>query len=150
MKSIYHKGFWNGESALFRIFQGVVGPEPEWQTRQIEKISPGLKRYLWFVPFIGTERQMVEVLADGEVFYLDNEDGTGLYKVTKGGGCFTCAHASVYPSAIKRYLLESEWNVYTPTLQAQVRENIEEAWMKLDPEGFTEYMERMKKVFDYT
>jgi hypothetical protein len=49
----------------------------------------------WFKEFIGQEREAVEVTYYGDVFYLDNEDGSGWAKVTNGHGSPQYGHRSL-------------------------------------------------------
>lgn len=142
----YHDGFWNGEHALFRVIVAVVGDEPEELTEHFKKHRPDSKRYLWFTPFIGETRQVVEVVYSGEPFYLDNADGTGLYKVTKGNGSPGCYHASVYPSEILHVVPEEHWQHTNESLRQIVRDEVNERWMGIDPEGYSEHKERMKAL----
>src|SRR3569833_491331 len=53
--------------------------------------------FYWARPYVGQQRQAVEVTADGKYyFYLDNADGSGIYKVTNGGH-MRLGHRSLYP-----------------------------------------------------
>jgi hypothetical protein len=40
----------------------------------------------WARDLIGKERFAVEVIYNGQTFYIDDEDGSGWFKVTNGGG----------------------------------------------------------------
>lgn len=131
-------GFWNGEPAQFRVVMGIVGDEPAEQKQQIEKHAPGRKRYLWFTPFIGETRQMIEVTQNGFTFYMDNEDGSGLLKVTEGKGCPPYGHYSVYPSLVVREVPKEHWTEYNKDLHEAVEESIDKSWMEIDPIGWTE------------
>lgn len=64
--------YWNGEPTPARIVRVIVGKSlrPTW----------------WCADLEGQEREAVEVNYHGDVFYLDNEDGSGWNKVTHGGG----------------------------------------------------------------
>ena len=64
--------WWNYEPCEAAVVNVVVGPSerPTW----------------WCAGLAGTIREAVRVTYNGEVFYLDNENGAGLYKVTHGGG----------------------------------------------------------------
>jgi hypothetical protein len=91
------KGYWNGELAKYRVVNIMVGDEPQDLKLSIESHN---KRFLWFEPFIGTIRQVVEVHYGSQKFYLDNEDGTGYLKVTSGMGSPAYGHKSIYPKSI--------------------------------------------------
>lgn len=73
--------FWNYEPTPCRIVRVVVGP--------------CLKETFWHNGLEGTVREAVEVEYGGDKFYLDNEDGTGWFKVTKGRGGPDYGHSSL-------------------------------------------------------
>lgn len=103
---------------------------------------------MWFVPFIGETRQVVEVVYNGSTFYLDNADGTGLYKVTVGHGSPQCYHASVYPSEILNVVPREHWQITSKTIRKVVRDEVNERWTQLDPDGYAEHQERMRRLED--
>lgn len=63
---------WNYENAEARRVVVTVGTPttPTW----------------WCADMEGQERKAVEVTYGGDTFFLDDEDGSGWYKVTHGGG----------------------------------------------------------------
>lgn len=73
--------FWNYEPTPARIVRVIVGPSPveTW----------------WCAKLEGSEREAVEVNYHGDKFYLDNEDGQGWAKVTKGRGGPDWGHSSL-------------------------------------------------------
>lgn len=73
--------YWNGEPAPARRVTVVVGPSqrPTW----------------WCAELAGTTRAAVEVTYGGDVFYLDDEDGSGWHKVTEGHGSPRVSHSSL-------------------------------------------------------
>lgn len=73
--------FWNGEHCDAEIV--------------LIKVGPAAKPTFWHAGLEGTERFAVEVRYGGQTFYLDNEDGDGWYKVTKGRGSPRCGHKSI-------------------------------------------------------
>jgi hypothetical protein len=75
------KTYWNGEPCKATKVVVVVGkaPRPTW----------------WCARFEGEKRAAVKVEYEGEVFYLDNEGGTGWLKVTEGKGGPHCGHKSL-------------------------------------------------------
>jgi hypothetical protein len=79
--------YWNGEPAEARIVRVIVG-------------KAELPTY-WYAELEGTEREVVEVKYGDQTFYLDNEDGSGWFKVTLGRGSPRCYHASL---AIERII----------------------------------------------
>ncbi len=97
--------FWNGERCEARIVRVVVAD------------CPSAIAY-WARPYVGQEREAVEVVYDGGVFYIDNEahepgeqeaaflahrgvrplrtaDGDGWRKVTEGRGSPRVGHRSL-------------------------------------------------------
>lgn len=75
------QAYWNGEPCEARRVRVVVGKSqlPTW----------------WCAKLEGTERAAVEVTYYGEKFYLDNENGSGWLKVTKGRGSPHLGHSSL-------------------------------------------------------
>lgn len=65
--------FWNGERAAARRVRVIVADDPQFPA-------------YWARPLVGTERDAVEVIYAGHVFYLDNDSGEGWAKVTDGRG----------------------------------------------------------------
>ena len=65
-------GYWNGEPAACRRVTVIVGES--------------LVDTWWCAPLAGQRRAAVEVIYGGRKFFLDNEDGSGWFKVTDGRG----------------------------------------------------------------
>lgn len=142
-----HDGFWNGEPAKFRVVNIVVGQEPKQNRDHFEKHYPGQKRYMWFVPFIGQTFQAIEITYQGEIWYIDNSNGTGLYKVTKGMGSPSCGHASIYPQTVLDEVHPKDWIDSISKEFADNREKeIGEFWMSIDPENYRKHLEKMKAL----
>lgn len=74
-------GWWNGEPAEVRRVRVIVGDAmaPTW----------------WCAELVGTERAAVEVRYGAQLFYLDDEDGSGWAKVTEGHGSPRLHHRNV-------------------------------------------------------
>lgn len=136
---------WHGVPINARVVVGIVGDTPKDQEEHYQKHYPGKKRYLWYVPFIGTERQMIECTTDGYTFYLDNMDGSGLEKVLLGGWP-NSGHYSVYPSEILHEVPEEHWNRYSPELAKIQSDEIHDAWMGIDPDGYSENKKQMDSL----
>lgn len=60
--------------------------EPCEAWRQKIKVGKAERPTFWYANLDGTTREAVGVNYHGHVFYLDNEDGSGWAKVTKGRG----------------------------------------------------------------
>jgi hypothetical protein len=73
--------FWNYEPTPARIVRVIVGPSE--------------RETWWCAKLVGTEREAVEVNYHGDIFYLDNEDGSGWGKVTGGRGGPEWGHSSL-------------------------------------------------------
>lgn len=73
--------YWNGEPCSARKVRVSVGHalRPTW----------------WCAGLEGTIRQAVEVTYGERVFFLDNEDGSGWWKVTSGKGSPGAYHAGL-------------------------------------------------------
>lgn len=75
-------GFWNGENtATFTAC--IVKP----------KLNAEKPMY-WHNVFAGQERQAIEITYGGETWVIDNENGDGYVKVTKGMGSPSYGHKS--------------------------------------------------------
>ena len=72
---------WNGEPCEAVKVRVIVGPSP--------------RPTWWCADIEGAEREAVRVTYCGQVFYIDNEDGSGWRKVTDGGGGPSWPHRSV-------------------------------------------------------
>lgn len=73
--------YWNGDACEAKCVRVVVGlaPAPTW----------------WCAGMRGTERNAVRVKQGDDIFYLDNEDGSGWAKVTLGYGSPQWGHRSL-------------------------------------------------------
>lgn len=78
--------YWNGEPCKIRLVRVIVG--------KAEKPT------LWYAEIEGTARWAVEVTYHDQVFYLDNEDNSGLKKVTQGRGMPNYPHSSLTVTTI--------------------------------------------------
>lgn len=100
----------------------------------------------WQNAVAGKERQVVEVHArnNTSVFHIDNQDGSGLFKIAKGGGPDSySAHLGEF--VFIREIPEPEWQQWNPLLHIQLREECE-CWQKENyPEKF-EQMQSLKKL----
>lgn len=63
----------------------------------------------WQNAFAGEERQVVKITHGDYSFYIDNEDGSGLHKISRGGGPDSYS-AHIEGFDIIRDLPEQEWN----------------------------------------
>ncbi|WP_047892565.1 hypothetical protein [Micromonospora sp. RV43] len=81
--------YWNGELTEAVRVHVVVADAPQFA------------RY-WARDLVGAERDAVRVTYYGQVFYLDDEDGSGWTKVTTGYGSPRCPHREL---AVEREVL---------------------------------------------
>lgn len=144
MNEKLYPGFWNGEPAKFRVVNIIIGPEPEELKAQIEK-NMKRKRFLWFVPFIGQEREAVEVCS-WQKFYIDNKDGSGVKKVVEGKGSPRYGHRSIYPAQVLNEIPKENWSRHWPALTDRIEEEIDIAWRKIDPEGYNQMKEETEAL----
>lgn len=86
----YEAIMWNGEKARGRRVMVRVGHA---------------ERTWWCAYLEGTERVAVEVTYGDQVFFLDNEDGSGWAKVTGGGGSPRVGHKSLPDDSVVVALL---------------------------------------------
>lgn len=82
------KTYWNGESASARKVLITV-------------MDDGFFPLYWAKEFVGQDRLAVEVDYNGNVFYLDDENGQGWYKVTIGKGSPRIGHRSLVVTNIR-------------------------------------------------
>jgi len=99
----------------------------------------------WQNAFAGMVRQAVAIESEGgqHRFLIDNEDGTGLLKILRGGGPDSySAHIGIHE--IIEDVPESEWIQYDPVLHKRQRGMVD-AWQQANfPEDFA----RMQKLRD--
>lgn len=116
--------YWNGEACDARLVRVTVADAPEF-------------RLYWARPYIGTQRDAVEVRFAGAVFYLDDDEhrptgeealflirrgipiqtsppGSGWAKVTLGHGSPQFAHRSleIEPGSVTEREHEHDWQPY--------------------------------------
>lgn len=133
------KGFWNyTEEIEYTVIL----------VKLLKQLSPPLH---WQNAFEGQERQVVAITCkrtDGskEQFWIDNEDGSGLRKIEKGGGPDSySAHLGSFEFI--RELPESEWQEYSPLIHKLQRE-ICDNWQRTNyPEDFKR-MEALRKMIN--
>ena len=96
-------------------------------------------------PYIGTKRQAVKVsVGNHRPFYLDNEDGTGLYKIFNGGGSEHEHRSLGEPKELKE-VPEKDWN--RKILKGKGRDIekfCDDYWKKKNPEKFVMFEKRRK------
>lgn len=73
--------YWNCEPCVARKVTVIVGKAP--------------RSTWWCAGLEGQSRNAVEVNYHGDLFYLDNEDGSGWNKVTKGRGSPNVGHSQL-------------------------------------------------------
>lgn len=100
-----YQGWWNGEPCMFTVLNITVGD-----------FSNLEKKFRWYKPFIGQLRQVVEVDYNNRLFYIDNYDGLGLYKVLQGMGGDDFRHREIKPENIICETQRSRWQEYNSVL----------------------------------
>ena len=70
---------WNGEPCEARRVRVVIADAPRFPS-------------YWARDLVGQEREAVEVVYNGQTFYIDNADGSGWVKVTEGMGSYRWPH----------------------------------------------------------
>lgn len=110
------------------------------------------KPMYWQNAFEGQERQIVEVEyfhPDGSkgLFWLDNQDGTGLAKIEKGGGPDSySAHLEENTFDFIRELEESEWQYFDVLIYNLNRAQVDEYQKTNFPKDYEE-MQSFKRSF---
>lgn len=104
----------------------------------------------WQNAFIGQERQVVEINYQThgvqKAFFIDNQDGSGLLKISKRGGPDSY-HASVAGNEFIRELPEEQWQQFDKDLYLQGRAASEQ-WQKINfPESYAK-VQRMKEAWE--
>lgn len=89
-------GYWNGEPA---IYTACV----------VQIVRNDASPMHWYNAFVGTYRQAIQISQNGHSFVIDNETGTGHYKVTKGMGSPGCGHADSAPCLFISYIDKQFW-----------------------------------------
>lgn len=94
--------------------------------------------YHWQNAFAGEKRQAVYVKYGAHTFLIDNEDGSGLYKIAHGGG------PDMYSAHIAEYhyisdVPESMWIAYSKE-KCQFHQRQYDIWMK------AHHPEELKKI----
>jgi len=127
------KGFWNGEPASYEVYT-------------VEVIDSEFPAY-WARCFIGTQRQAVKVAyPDNEhCFYIDNEDGLGLFKVTTGGSP-SDGHRSLNCKEIKLITDVSLYKRLNLEKYREIEKVSDEYLEKTNPELFLK-IQKMKEAF---
>lgn len=74
--------YWNGESCEARRLKAVVEEDERFP-------------HYWARSLIGTVRAVVEVHYGQQIFYIDDEDGSGWGKVTEGHGLSSWSHRTL-------------------------------------------------------
>lgn len=83
---------WNGEPCVARHVEVIVGTSPveTW----------------WCASLKGTRRKAIEISQGGYSFFIDNEDGSGLMKVTLGRGSPSYGHKGYPKDTVLASLLQ--------------------------------------------
>ena len=126
---------WDGNPIQCRVVSITVRDSPE-------------AKFYWARPYVGRQRQALEVTADGKYFfYLDNADGLGIYKVTNGGG-FRLGHRSLYPEPYTNIIEVDPGEVVYPNaeLYRLESEKIEYDCTILYGDEYTKQQERSKAM----
>lgn len=90
-------GYWNGEPATYTACV-------------VQIVRNDASPMHWYNAFVGTYRQAIQISQNGHSFVIDNETGTGQYKVTKGMGSPGCGHADLGPYLFISYIDKQYWH----------------------------------------
>lgn len=123
------KGYWNGEPATFK---GVT----------YEVTKPATETW-WQSQYIGQRRQGIEITYEGATWIIDNQNGDGFFKVTRGMGSPRCPHKSIDNPINLEYLNDSEINKMLDTEGLKTESDAHRNWMK---ENHPELYERSESL----
>jgi hypothetical protein len=92
IKRFMREAYKKGSGSHYSVVLGSLPMRTEWNwepalaQRVLVTVAdaPQFPRY-WAKPFVGEHRFAVEIYQNGKTFYIDNEDGSGWFKVTNGG-----------------------------------------------------------------
>ncbi len=99
----------------------------------------------WQNAFVGEIRQVVKVHPEGQdEFYIDNEDGSGLLKIERGGGPDSYS-AHVGPFEWLSVVPEKDWIQWNKEKHLKLRQRSDD-WMKENHLQVYERMQSMKKT----
>lgn len=124
------KGKWNyTEDILYKVVMVRILAEPATPMH-------------WQNAFVGEDRQAVLVQYDNqEPFLIDNQDGSGLLKIAKGGGPDSYS-AHIESHELLHDVPELEWYQYDRA-QHLIQRGLVDVWQQ---ENFPEEYERMTKL----
>lgn len=67
----YKNETWDGQPIECRVVTITVAEQPQF-------------KFYWARPYVGQQRQVLEVKSENSTFYIDNEGGAGIFKVSGG------------------------------------------------------------------
>lgn len=134
-----------------------------WQGAEVEiacclvKLNKNTEQPLhWYNAFTNTERQAIEVVYkepngnEVQKFLIDNNNGTGFYKVTKGKGSPRFPHASLGPCEIVRYLPADEWARVVDTDAIKFEDKVVQAYQAENfPEEYKVLKEKQQAMQEF-
>ena len=134
MTNRIHQAHWAGEPCNYWCVIVKVLPLTD------EQLKPGGKFHLhWSEAFVGELRQAVRIHPphDRGDFYIDNDDGLGMFKVLNGGKAMYAHRDLPNVEEIKIIQSESRWRtVQNWKRYKNIQRKAENFWRKKDPEGF--------------
>jgi len=132
----YHNETWDGQHITCRVVIITVADQPQF-------------KYYWARPYVGQQRQVLEIQSKDTTFYIDNEGGHGIFKVV-GGAHMGKGHRSIIPepyTAIKQ-VAEADIIYPTPELYKAANDKCEADAAKFYGPEYVEHRERMKKTLE--
>jgi hypothetical protein len=103
-------------------------------------------KYYWARPYVGQQRQVLEVQSAESTFYIDNEGGSGIYKVV-GGAHMGKGHRSLKPEPYTAIREVDEDKIIYPTPEVYQAANDK---IEADCASFfgPEYVEQHKRMLE--
>lgn len=116
--------WWNGLPVHVECLMVQITENPETNT-------------YWALPFIGQFRQALKItLAGHPPFFIDNEDGTGLIKITHGKGAQNLFHRGIV-NPIEHYIVfEGYWNQFSLEKYNEIERQISKYIKENRPDDF--------------
>lgn len=134
MTNQIYQAHWAGEPCNYACVVVKVLPIPP------ELLKQGQKYHLhWSEAFVGELRQavMIHPPHDRGDFYIDNDDGLGMFKIMHGGKAPYVHRDLPFVEQIKVINSESRWRMVQNWKRYQaIQRKAERYWSKTDPEGF--------------
>jgi len=116
---------WNGERCQCRVLNV-----------KIKDSEDSIHSHPWWKPHIGEVMQAIQIFYYDSIFFISNEDGLGMQKVTVGKGMPTASHAQFEKVEILGIVYDlKKWNIeFDFDKSNKIAMRGEKYWKEHDPE----------------